>query len=122
LNDLKKYESIFILDSNRFDDGGKAFIENYKSIIQALSGEVIEIMEMGVRQLSHPIKKQSSAIYWDVVFQLYPGKISELKDNFRLDESVLRFVIFLNDRPVVLKTPTKITETSTFNEIPAVVS
>ncbi len=109
---MKKYESIFILDQQKYEDGGKSFIENYKSAIIELAGEVDEVNDMGIRQLAHPIKKQPTAIYWDVVFRLDPIRIAELKDKYRLDETVMRYVIFNYDRPAVIKTPTQIKESS----------
>ena len=96
---LNKYETIVILDERRNEDGGKVFIESFQEFIKELEGITLETEEMGLRQLAHPINKKSSGYYWDVIIELPPNKVLEVKEKFRLDQSVLRLEIFSYDRP-----------------------
>ena len=96
---MKKYETIFILDEARHADGGNAFTESLKSLVEEMGGEILETEEMGHRQFAHPIKKKPSGIYWDIVINLPVNKVNDLKEKFRLDQSVLRLEIFIYDRP-----------------------
>jgi ribosomal protein S6 len=96
---LKKYETIFILDDKKFEDGANSFIGILEPILVELSGEIVEINDMGHRHLAHPIGKNATGNYINIVINLAKDKVVELKKKFRLDPSVLRVEIFSYDRP-----------------------
>ena len=97
---MKKYETIFILDDNKASDSGKGFIENLKTTVKEIGGNVLEMEEMGYRQFAHPIKKKAGGIYWDITMDLPVDKVDNFKEHYRLDLSVLRLEVFCYDRPV----------------------
>ena len=96
---MKKYELIFILDEAKFSDGGKDFMENLKTWIEEAEGKVLELQDMGCRQMAHLINKKSTGLYWNLIFDLPESKVIELKDKYRLNSAVLRLEIFIYDRP-----------------------
>lgn len=91
---MKAYEAVFILDERKFDDGGEAFANQFVSFVDELGGTLKQRNPMGRRQFARPIKKLRSGIYWDFVFDLSPEKVVVMKGRFRLDDSVLRLVVF----------------------------
>jgi len=96
---LRTYEAVFILDERKIEDRGDAFARQVAGHIKELSGKVRERRSMGRRQLAYPIKKRSSGVYWDFVLDLAPDKLGAFEDKYRLDETVLRLVVFHYDPP-----------------------
>jgi small subunit ribosomal protein S6 len=100
---LKKYEAIFIMDIRKVDDEGTAVSNEIAALIEKWGGEMIKSESLGRRQFAYEIKKRKGGIYWNYVFTASSEKIEELKENFRLDERVLRNMIINFDRPAVEK-------------------
>ena len=98
---LKKYEAIFILDIRKVDDEGAGVSSEIEALITKWGGEMIKSESLGRRQFAYEVKKRKGGIYWNYVFTAMPDKVKELKENFRLDERVLRNMIINFDRPAV---------------------
>ncbi len=99
---MSKYEAILILDDHVYEDGGDAFIDQIESTIQDLSGTITERKSLGRRQFARQMGKRSTGIYWDLIVELPPGKVADLKEKYRLDTSVLRLAVYTFDRPARL--------------------
>ncbi len=97
---MKKYESIFILDKGKNEDGTKGFLDQLESITKEIGGGIVETNEMGHRTLAHPINKISSAVYLNVILNAPADGVVKIKDKFRRDPKVLRADIFNYTRPV----------------------
>ena len=104
---MKKYESIFIVDDQRAEEGGAALLKRAEALVVELGGDVVATTNMGQRQLAHPIRKRSTAVYWSLIFNLPEAKVSVFKDHYHLDEGVLRLTILIDKRPerISLKPP-----------------
>ena len=100
---LKKYEAIFILDIRKVDDEGAGVSSEIETLIKKWGGEMVKSISLGRRQFAYEVKKRKGGIYWNYVFTALPDKVKELKENFRLDERVLRNMIINFDRPAVEK-------------------
>ena len=100
---MKKYEAIFIMDIRKVDDEGAAVSSEIAALIEKWGGEMIKSESMGRRQFAYEINKRKGGIYWQYVFTAGPENVKELKENFRLDERVLRNMIINFDRPAVEK-------------------
>ena len=100
---LKKYEAIFILDIRKVDDEGAGVSSEIAALIEKWGGEMVKSDSLGRRQFAYEVKKRKGGIYWNYVFTAAPDKVKELKENFRLDERVLRNMIINFDRPDVEK-------------------
>lgn len=96
---LKKYEAIFILDLRKVEDEGKAFSEEFAKLIQGFGGGINETVLMGRKQFAREIKKRKAGVYVNFVFELDADKETQIRENFRLDERVLRILIINFDRP-----------------------
>ena len=113
---MKKYEAIFIMDIRKVDDEGAGVSSEIASLIEKWGGEMIKSESMGRRQFAYEIKKRKGGIYWNYVFTAGPEKVKELKENFRLDERVLRNMIINFDRPAVEKSAPKAAEEAAATE------
>lgn len=95
----KKYEAVILLDDQKHQDGGEAFVASLTSTIAELGGTIDKNESMGRRQLAYAIRKKTTGVYWHTFLQMTPDKIAPLKERYHLDQSILRFEIFLNERP-----------------------
>ena len=100
---MKKYEAIFILDMRKVEDDGKAFAEEFGKMIQNWGGVVNETNMMGRKQFAREIKKRKAGVYLNFVFELDAEKETQIREQFRLDERVLRIMIILFDRPAEVR-------------------
>jgi len=96
---LKKYEAIFILDIRKVDDEGVAFTKEITGLIEKLGGVMVSSTPMGRRQFSYEINKRKAGIYFDYVFEVETEKVIDIKEQYKLDERVLRNMIIIYDRP-----------------------
>lgn len=96
---MKKYEAVFILDIRKTDDEGAAFCRGFEQLIQSLGGTLEKTGAMGRKQFTYPINKRRAGLYFDFVFELAPGKLIEVKEQYKLDQQVLRNIVFVYDRP-----------------------
>ena len=96
---MKKYEAIFILDMRKVEDEGKAFSEEFSKLIQSWGGTMIESVMMGRRQFAREIRKRKAGVYLNFVFEVDPEKETQIREQYKLDERVLRIMIILFDRP-----------------------
>ena len=59
---MKKYEAILILDPQKVDDSGDAFVKDVEAAIAEMGGKIVTTDRMGRKQFAAPIKKKRSAI------------------------------------------------------------
>lgn len=95
---LKTYESIFILDSRKLDDGGETFAKQVANLVEQLGGTVQKSVSLGRRQFARPIGRHRAGVYWDFIVDLEPEQVETLKDRYRLNNTVLRLEAFLFEK------------------------
>ena len=96
---MKKYESIFILNDRKCEDGGKAYAKKVEEILAEVGATNVTSESMGRKQFARPIGKRTSGLYWSFIFELAADKVVEFQDKFRLEEVVLRQVVYTYDKP-----------------------
>lgn len=102
---MKKYDAIFILNDRKYEDGGEAFSKKVEEQIATLGGSDVSVKNMGRKQFARPIGKRTSGLYLRFFFNLPEEKVSELIDAYRLDNTILRTVVFnyeIPENPVTL--------------------
>ncbi len=103
----RKYEGMFLirlrvrqqdLAAGAKDVGPEAVVEEIKETISRNGGEILEdeIWDKR-RRLAYEIDHESEAMYYRVVAKLPPGVVNRLRDTFRINDRILRFVFFLLD-------------------------
>jgi small subunit ribosomal protein S6 len=91
---MKDYEAIFIFDSKLTSDQYKAALQTVQDTIQKEGGQVAQTQEWGKKRLAYPIKSQYEAAYVLIDFKGDPIKNDRLRTLFKLNEHLLRCVIF----------------------------
>lgn len=84
------YETMFILDSNRYARDPNGVSGQIPELIGKLGGEVLVSRLWNEQKLAYPINGQRKGTYWLTYFKLDSSKLSEFNNQLRINESVLR--------------------------------
>jgi len=95
---LKNYETVFILTPVLSDQQTKDAVEKYKNLITSQGGEVVNLENMGLKQLAYPIQKKSNGFYVLIEFQADPSFVKTLEVEFKRDERIIRFLTTVLDK------------------------
>lgn len=91
---MKSYEVMFLIRANLGEDKKNSVISSLLKPIEDLEGEFISKgFWQENRILAYPIKKEKSGSYYQVNFKMKPDLISKLRQIYRLNENILRFLI-----------------------------
>lgn len=97
---MKKYETVVILDERSINDDGSEFLTELEQLLkEKFAGNVIETVNMGRKQFAREMNKRKTGIYLDLVHEMSAEKVVELRENFKLDNRVLRLETFNYDKP-----------------------
>ena len=88
---MNKYESVIIINPSVDDEGIKALIKKFTDIINN-DGKVESVDELGKRRLAYEIAKNKEGFYIVFNFEAKPELIAELERNYRIDDSVMKFI------------------------------
>ena len=94
----KNYETAFILTPVLSEQQTKDAVEKYKNLITSLGGEIINLENMGLRQLAYPIQKKSNGFYVLIEFTAEPSFIKTLEVEYKRDERIIRFLTTALDK------------------------
>lgn len=89
---MNKYESIIIINPSVDEAGIKALEEKFTGIINE-NGKVESVENMGKRKLVYEMKKQKEGTYMLFNFDAKPDSITELERNYRISDSILKFIV-----------------------------
>jgi small subunit ribosomal protein S6 len=94
----KNYETVFILTPVLSDQQTKDAVEKYKNMITSQGGEIINLENMGLKQLAYPIQKKSNGHYVLIEFKSEPAFIKTLEVEYKRDERIIRFLTTALDK------------------------
>lgn len=83
---MSAYEFVFLLNA-------KEELKTLKEFITSLSGKVVEEKTLGKKNLTYPIKKQTSAEFYEWRIQLNKDKLNEFKKKIGFNEKLLRYLL-----------------------------
>lgn len=88
---MNKYESVVIIDPSVTEEAMKELVTKYTDIINN-EGTVESVDELGKKKLAYEIKKNKEGFYTIFNFEAKPELITELERNYRIDDSILKFI------------------------------
>jgi len=96
---MRQYEVTFVIDpvlpKNEIQDKANVYID----FLKGKECKIVNIDELGLRQLAYPIKRRNSGVYYCVEFQNdYGAAIDEMELEMRRDEQLLRFLTVSLDK------------------------
>ena len=96
---MRNYEITFIVDPILSRDEIKSTARSYVDHIKSEGAEIVNVDEMGLRQLAYPINKRSTGEYFCVEFAAETGNlINPMEIQMRRDDSILRFLTVTLDK------------------------
>ena len=95
---LRKYETIFVIDSLLKPEEIEAIITKYERFISDNGGAIEYIDRIGKKRLAYEIKKRQYGYYVLILFDGPPEMIKQLEREYRLNESLLRFITIKLDK------------------------
>ena len=93
---MNKYESVIIINPSVDEEGIKALIKKYTDIINN-EGKVESVDEIGKKRLAYEIMKNKEGFYTVFNFEAKPELIAELERNYRIDDSIMKFITIRNE-------------------------
>jgi small subunit ribosomal protein S6 len=94
----KNYETVFILTPVLSEQQAKDTVEKFSSLITAQGGEIVNLENMGLRQMAYPIQKKSNGYYVMIEFKSEPSFIKTLEIEYKRDERIIRFLTTALDK------------------------
>ncbi len=93
---MNKYETIYIIKPDVNEEGIKAIVEKFKSIILT-NGEIESIDEWGKRRMAYPIQDINEGYYVMMNYKAAHDIPKELDRVFNISEDILRHMIIRVD-------------------------
>lgn len=88
---MNKYESVVIINPSIDEEGVKSLVEKFTKLINN-DGKLEKVEDLGKRKLAYEVKKQNEAYYEVFYFEAKPELIAELERNYRIDDSIMKFI------------------------------
>jgi len=96
---MRNYEVTFIVDPVLSGDEIKSTAKTYQDMLSKEGGKIVQVDELGLRQLAYTINKRSSGVYYTVEFSIENGEIiPKLELALRRDERIMRFLTVRLDK------------------------
>ena len=94
----KNYETVFILTPVLSEQQAKDTVEKFSSLITAQGGEIVNLENMGLRQMAYPIQKKTNGYYVLIEFRSAPAFVKTLEVEYKRDERIMRFLTTALDK------------------------
>jgi small subunit ribosomal protein S6 len=105
---VKRYEGLFILNTNGKDEGIKETIDAISAEIVTAGGKVETVQKMDKRPFTRVAdKKFTSGFYVNIIFESLPAAIVTLHSKLALKEDVFRALISTAPAAVPAAVPAK---------------
>jgi len=88
-----QYEVTFIVDPVLSGDEIKSTAKAYEDLLKDNGASIVNVDEMGLKQLAYPIKKRTSGIYYVLEYNTPSGSfLPKMELSLKRDERILRFL------------------------------
>lgn len=87
---MTKYELTFLLD-------GEEELKPIASLLESLSGKIIEEKKWGKMSLAYPIKKKSSLDFFTWTIEIDKENVTELKTKLNFNEKLIRYLLLVQE-------------------------
>jgi len=101
---MRHYEIVLLIHPDQSDQVS-AMVQRYTAMVKNSGGHVHRLEDWGRRQLAYPIHKLLKAHY--ILMNVECGKeaMTELSDNFRFNDAVLRHLSIQTNRAITETSP-----------------
>jgi small subunit ribosomal protein S6 len=89
---LKRYETLFIVQSELSSEEITTIIDRYSKIITDMKGTVLKVERWGKRKLAYLIRKQARGFYILIDFAGRREIVAEVERILKFDDKVLKYM------------------------------
>lgn len=93
---VNKYESIFIINPDIDEEGTKALVEKFKTLLET-SAQLESIDEWGRRKLAYEIADKTEGYYVLANFSADSQFPHELERIYKITDGIIKFIIIKKD-------------------------
>ena len=101
---MRHYEIVLLIHPDQSDQVS-AMVQRYTAIVKNSGGHVHRLEDWGRRQLAYPIHKLLKAHYLLMNIECGKEAMTELSDNFRFNDAVLRHLSIHTKRAITETSP-----------------
>jgi len=83
---MSQYEITILLNEEKE-------LDIIRKLLESFSGRIVEEKNLGKKSLSYPIKKNTSANFYNWSFEIEEDKINEFKKKLNFNEKIIRFLL-----------------------------
>ena len=94
---MRLYEAVYIFDAALDEAAVNEKLEKFNNLAVRSGGEVVAVDHWGNRQLAYPVNKKKTGYYVVAQFKADPTALPEFERIIKLDESVMRYLVVLNE-------------------------
>lgn len=94
---MRLYEVVYIIDPALDEAAINEKLERFHALAVRHGGEVVAVDHWGNRQLAYPVAKKKTGYYVVAQFKGDSTALPEFERIVKLDESVLRYILVLNE-------------------------
>ncbi len=88
-----QYEVTFIVDPVLSGDEIKSTAKAYEDLLKDNGASIVNVDDLGLKQLAYPIKKRTSGIYYVLEYNTPNGSfLPKMELSLKRDERILRFL------------------------------
>ena len=89
---MREFELMFIVDGTMPEEEATAVASTVQSFISS-KGTILKADPWGRRRMAYPINKKQDGYYWVIAFECEPGEVDALKQQLRVNENVIRWMV-----------------------------
>lgn len=90
---MRKYEIMYIVRPDLDEEGRKALIERFNTVLTDNGAEIEKVEEMGMRRLAYEINKYREGYYVVIVLNSKPAAVEEFDRLAKINDDIVRFMI-----------------------------
>jgi len=92
------YEGMYILSATLSDDARNKAMDRIQNGITSRGGEILKIHAQGRKRLAYEIDGHREGYYYVIYFAVKPSAISELWQEYHLNEDLIRFLTLRTEK------------------------
>ena len=96
----KRYELTLIVNTQAPDNAVDDLVARVDRLVSEGGGRSVEVNRLGGRKLAYDISRQNRGDYTFIRFEAPPEVLPEIDRVLKLDESILRHMVVLDESPV----------------------
>jgi small subunit ribosomal protein S6 len=103
VNPLRVYETIFVVDAHLTGEQIEASVSKFLKILEKNKVQIKSVDRWGKRRLAYEIKRRQYGFYVHIVFSSDEPFVRTLEREYKLDETILRFLTVLVPKDAPLR-------------------